>query len=128
LCCEFSVTYNAISLERGSWSCSSGLKGISEGNDGVKGVTALAGSIWSAEVGDKLSSGTAFSWLSPVVNHDLGNIISDQRDEKRKNVQAYHTSIQITERGDIPHGTNEIFFPDRPVSSKPGLGFALSPV
>jgi hypothetical protein len=55
------TTYNAISLDRGSWSCSSGLKGVSEGRDGAKAVTVLAGSIWSAEVGDMLSSGTAFS-------------------------------------------------------------------
>lgn len=38
------VTYNAISLERGSWSCSSGLAGVSEGRDGVKVVMVLAGS------------------------------------------------------------------------------------
>lgn len=80
ICCRFIATYNAISLERGSCSCSSGLKGISEGGDGEKGLRALPGSIWRVEVGDKLSSGTAFSWLSPVVNHDLSSIISDQWD------------------------------------------------
>ncbi len=37
-------------------------------NAGVKGLMALVGSIESPEVGDKLSSGTAFSCLSPVVN------------------------------------------------------------
>jgi hypothetical protein len=59
--CKIRLTYSAISLERGSWSCSSGLKGTSEGGNGVKGVIALAGSIWNALVGDKLSSFTAFS-------------------------------------------------------------------
>jgi hypothetical protein len=39
-----SVTYNAISLERGSWIFSSGFRGVSEGRDGVKGVIALGGS------------------------------------------------------------------------------------
>lgn len=90
----------------------------------MKGVRALGGSVWSAEVGDKLSSGTAFSWFSPVVNHDLGIIISGQRDGKMH--KAYHTSIQITERGDISHGANEVFFPNWPVSSKPNLCVALS--
>lgn len=55
------VTYSAISFERGSWSCSSGPKGMCKGKDGVNAVIVLLGSIWMAEVGDKLSSGTAFS-------------------------------------------------------------------
>jgi hypothetical protein len=80
LCCKLNVTYNAISLERGSWSCSSGSRGVRDGKAGVKGLMALAGSIGSPEVGDKLSSGTAFSCLSPVVNHDLViSVISVQR-------------------------------------------------
>jgi hypothetical protein len=69
--CERGFTYSAISLESGSCSCSSGLRGASEGKDGVKGVMVWAVSICTVEVGEKLSSGTAFSWLSPAVNHDL---------------------------------------------------------
>lgn len=66
-----SFTHSAISFESGSCSCSSGLRGISEGRAGVKGVMVRAVSICTGEVGEKLSSGTAFSWLSPTVNHDL---------------------------------------------------------
>jgi hypothetical protein len=81
----------------------------------MKGVRALAGSV-SAEVGDKLSSGTAFSWFSPVVNHDLGSIIiSGQRDGRmhkhttlRYKLQSAETFLMGLMRSSFPIGLSPV--------------------
>jgi hypothetical protein len=81
----------------------------------MKGVRALAGSDWSAEVGDKLSSGTAFSWFSPVVNHDLGSIISGRRDGRmhkhttlRYKLQSAETFLMGPMRSSFPIGLSPV--------------------
>ena len=57
------VGLEATALERlsGCLTCVNQQVFGKKGKNGVKAVKVLVGSIWMAEVGDKLSSGTAFS-------------------------------------------------------------------